>query len=132
MSLPTVHGHLYIHTDTASFRADWLSVNDVGRVTTWMNQRGWNAGVVPGSSKGIVPDWISRGATHGGMNTPGAGANIKFGRIYGSGRLDYTWFESDGRGKLAVNVWQNTGGGGTLLKGKELLPFVRDAKLTNL
>lgn len=90
------------------FRSDWMWIGDHGDVDTWINQRGWGTG--------IVPDWTHSGITHAGQATSGVRKQIKFGRIYGSGRLDYIYFQkvSDG---YEMHVWQNTGGGGTRRKG---------------
>lgn len=89
------------------FRSDYLYVGDNGNVETWINSRGWG--------NGIVPDWRSAGITHAGQGDTGIRGNIKFGRIYGSGRLDYIYLHKDDTG-YDVRVWQNTGGGGTRRK----------------
>jgi hypothetical protein len=85
----------------------WIS--DTGSVDTYINQRGWGSG--------IVPNWIHPGITHAGMGVAGAGPRIRFGRVYGSGRLDYVYLKANGD-KLDVHIFENKGGGGTKLKGK--------------
>jgi len=91
-----------------------MSIGDAGQIDTWINQRGWGSG-------GITPNWINAGTTHVGVNTAGAGARIKLGRVYGTGRLDYVWMRSSSQaGKIDLNVWENTGGGGKLLRGEAI------------
>ncbi|KAL5083333.1 hypothetical protein Trisim1_001784 [Trichoderma cf. simile WF8] len=90
------------------FRDDWMWVGDQGDVDTWINQRG--------SGAGIVPNWSASGITHAGMNTPGVREQIKFGRIYGSGRRDYIYFQEEDT-YYDMLVWENQGAGGTKLKG---------------
>ncbi|KAH8887189.1 hypothetical protein GQ53DRAFT_874237 [Thozetella sp. PMI_491] len=89
------------------FRSDFLYVGDQGQVETWINSRGWGSG--------IVPDWRLVGTTHGGMGTPGIRDQIKFARIYGSGRLDYVYLKEESTYFDAI-VYENTGGGGTRRK----------------
>jgi hypothetical protein len=55
-------------------------LDDTGKVTTYINQRG--------QTKGLVPFWDSVGVTHGGMGETGARSQIRFARLYGSGRHD--------------------------------------------
>ncbi|KAK8001952.1 hypothetical protein PG991_014174 [Apiospora marii] len=86
-------------------RADWMYIGDQGQIESWINQRGWGAG--------IVPDWASAGQTHGGV---GRGSEIRLGRVYGSGRLDYIWMKPAGGDKIEVTVYQNLGEGGTRRK----------------
>lgn len=62
-----------------------------------------------------VPDWQSVGITHAGQGDTGITGNIKFGRIYGSKRLDYIYLKESGD-HYEVRVWENTGGGGTKRK----------------
>lgn len=58
-------------------------MDENGRVTTWINQRG--------SDKGMVPRWLEAGVTHLGMGT-NIGSDrhqVVFGRIFGdNGRAD--------------------------------------------
>nr|UMZ45337.1 hypothetical protein [Paramyrothecium sp.] len=89
------------------FRTDYLYVGDKGEVDTWINSRGWGSG--------IVPDWRSAGRTHAGLGTSGIRDQIKFARIYGSGRLDYIYLKEEA-GHYDVLVWENTGSGGTRRK----------------
>jgi hypothetical protein len=91
-----------------SFRADWLYIDDTGAVDTWINQRGWGTG--------IVPNWIHPGVTAPGMKVPGVQGQIKFGRIYGSGLLDYVYLVNT-TNTWDAYVWENTGSGGTKVKG---------------
>ncbi|GFP57140.1 multidomain esterase [Trichoderma asperellum] len=90
------------------FRDDWMWVGDQGDVDTWINQRG--------SGAGIVPYWSASGITHLGMNTLGVREKIKFGRIYGSGRLDYIYLKEEDS-YYDMLVWENQGAGGTKRKG---------------
>lgn len=62
-----------------------------------------------------MPEWRSSGITHEGQPQTGIQKNIKFGRIYGSGRLDYIYIKNEST-YYDVRVWQNTGGGGTKRK----------------
>jgi hypothetical protein len=50
------------------------------------------------------------------MGVAGVRDNIKFGRIYGSGRLDYVYFKNVSDG-YEMHTWQNNGAGGTKRKG---------------
>lgn len=53
--------------------------------------------------------------THSGQTDTGIQGNIKFGRIFGSGRLDYIYLKEDKTG-YDVIVWENKGSGGTKRK----------------
>ncbi|KFY47243.1 hypothetical protein V494_00086 [Pseudogymnoascus sp. VKM F-4513 (FW-928)] len=90
------------------FRSDWLWLDDTGKVTTYINQRGQTAG--------LIPNWDSVGVTHGGMGEEGARSQIRFARVYGSGRADYVYIKcltvEDGRCNYEVRAWENTGKGG--------------------
>ncbi|KAK4450304.1 integrin alpha N-terminal [Podospora aff. communis PSN243] len=86
------------------FRADYLYVGDQGQVETWTNTR-WN-------HPSILPQWRLAGTTHVGMGVPGIRDRIKFGRIYGSGRLDYIYIEEKST-YFDVKIWENQGSGGT-------------------
>lgn len=90
------------------FRSDVMFVGDNGNVETWINRR------TRGS--GIVPDWVSAGITHLGQGESGIRGNIKFGKIYGSNRLDYIYIKEE-RDWFDVRVWENRGSGGTKQKG---------------
>lgn len=50
------------------------------------------------------------------MNTAGVRDQIKFGRIYGSGKLDYLYIQEEDDW-YDVHAWENTGHGGTKRKG---------------
>ncbi|KNG81650.1 hypothetical protein ANOM_009765 [Aspergillus nomiae NRRL 13137] len=95
------------------FRSDWLWLDDKGKVTTYINNRG--------TGKNLIPDWREAGVTHAGMGVNGAKNRIKFGRVYAGGGADYTWIESvkqtNGDWKHYAHVYKNTGHGGTKLKG---------------
>lgn len=71
-----------------------------------------------------MPYWSASGITHLGMNTPGVREKIKFGRIYGSGRLDYIYLKEEDS-YYDMLVWENQGAGGTKRKGLEwsVIPF---------
>ncbi|TGJ79062.1 hypothetical protein E0Z10_g9703 [Xylaria hypoxylon] len=90
------------------YRADFLYIGDNGNVDTWVNQRG--------HGRGIVPEWRSAGRTHAGQADTGIQSNIKFGRIYGSGRLDYIYLK-EVDDWYDVHVFENKGTGGTKRKG---------------
>ncbi|CVL03596.1 related to acetylxylan esterase [Fusarium proliferatum] len=89
------------------FRSDVMFIGDHGQVSTWINNRG--------SGSGIVPKWRSAGQTHAGEAVSGIQDSIKFGRIYGSNRLDYIFLKEE-KDHFDVVVWQNQGAGGTKLK----------------
>ncbi|SPO03558.1 uncharacterized protein DNG_06241 [Cephalotrichum gorgonifer] len=96
------------------FRADWLWVDNTGRITTWINQRG--------SDKSLVPSWREAGVTHGGMSREVGRDNILFARLYDSGRPDYILqtpypFWSDDLIVYQLEAWQNLGSGGKHQKG---------------
>jgi hypothetical protein len=98
------------------FRSDWLWVDDTGKVTTYINNRGTGKG-------SLVPDWVSAGVTHAGMGVAGARDRVKFGNVYASNGADYLYVESvESASNTSVydnyaHVWKNTGYGGTTLKG---------------
>ncbi|KAH7417851.1 carbohydrate esterase family 3 protein [Cadophora sp. MPI-SDFR-AT-0126] len=89
------------------FRSDYMYIGDHGQVDTWINNRGWGGG--------IVPDWRSAGQTHPGQTDVGIQDRIKFGRIYGSNRLDYIYLKESDK-QFDVVVWENMGSGGTKRK----------------
>ncbi|XEU97574.1 hypothetical protein FSHL1_002860 [Fusarium sambucinum] len=89
------------------FRSDVMYIGDNGNVKTWINNRG--------TGKGIVPNWRSAGITHAGQSSSGNQDKIKFGRIYGSNRLDYILLKEQ-KDTYDVLVWENKGQGGTKLK----------------
>lgn len=88
-------------------RADFLYIGNNGNVNTIINQRGWGTG--------IQPDWIPVGITHQGQADVNIARNIKFGRIFGSGKLDYIYLKEE-KDYYDVRVWENTGDGGTRRK----------------
>jgi hypothetical protein len=89
------------------YRSDVSRVGNNGNVETWINRRG--------RTSGIVPDWVSVGITHEGQPAVNIRDNIKFGRIYGSNRLDYIYIKEEDD-YFDVLVWENKGSGGTKLK----------------
>ena len=84
-----------------------MYVGNNGNVNTIINQRGWGIG--------IMPDWIAAGITHQGQAETNIRKNIKFGRIYGGGKLDYIYLKEE-KEYYDVRVWKNTGSGGTRRK----------------
>ncbi|GAB1206268.1 hypothetical protein APSETT445_004953 [Aspergillus pseudonomiae] len=95
------------------FRADWLWLDEEGKVTTYINQRGTGKG-------SLAPDWRRIGVTHAGMGVKGARDRIKFGQVYAKGGADYVWIESLQNADTYnhyTTVWKNIGSGGTTLKG---------------
>jgi len=89
------------------YRSDILLVSQNGSVETWTNQRG--------RGKGIVPEWVSSGITHLGMPDSAILEKIKFGRIYGSNRVDYIYLKEN-HDYFDMLVYENKGVGGTKLK----------------
>ncbi|KAL4934909.1 hypothetical protein BDV06DRAFT_229313 [Aspergillus oleicola] len=103
------------------FRSDWLWLDETGKVTTYINNRGTGKG-------SLAPDWVSVGVTHAGMQVKGAKDRVKFGRVYTADRkgADYVYIKSQQLGPSTggaplydhyLYVWKNTGSGGTRLKG---------------
>ena len=92
------------------YRSDIMIVGNNGNVQTWTNSRS--------RGSGIVPSWSSSGITHEGV-VSGAqqyvNHQIKFGKIYGSNRLDYIYIRREGD-DYDVVVYENKGSGGTKLK----------------
>ncbi|ROT40793.1 hypothetical protein SODALDRAFT_105063 [Sodiomyces alkalinus F11] len=96
-------------------RSDWTWMDEHGRVTTWINQRG--------SDKGMIPRWLDAGVTHQGMGT-NIGIDrhqIAFGRIFGdNGRADYIhYWESCTLSYCSRRFvpYENLGSGGKFQKG---------------
>lgn len=100
-------GKIFCGDINGDFRADLLVIGSTGGVDTWINRRT--------RGKGIVPEWTSAGRTHAGMSTPQIQEQIKFGKIYGSGKLDYIYLKQEDDW-FDVRVWENTGSGGTRRK----------------
>ena len=100
-------GNLRLGDINGDYRSDILLVGNNGSVETWTNQRG--------RGKGIVPEWVSSGITHLGMPESGILDNIKFGKIYGSNRLDYIYLKEK-EDYFDMLVYENKGSGGTKLK----------------
>lgn len=89
-----------------------MYIGDNGNVETWINQRGWGSG--------MVPYWTHIGITHAGQGIPGVQSLIKFGRLYGSGSLDYVYLKNE-TDRFEAIVYENKGSGGTRMKGKSML-----------
>jgi hypothetical protein len=102
---------LYYFGDiNGDYRSDILRIGNNGNVETFINRRGRGGG--------IVPDWVSAGITHQGQpvgELQNIRGNIKFGKIYGSNRLDYIYIKEE-KDYFDVLVWENKGSGGTKLK----------------
>lgn len=94
-------------------RSDWLWVDNTGKVTTYINQRGYD--------KSLVPLWLEAGVTHQGMGTTVGREKIHFGRIYGYSRRDYARRTATDLGddvwQYGMEVYKNTGVGGKHQKG---------------
>lgn len=64
--------------DSCSGRSDWLWLDDRGRTTTWINNRG--------SGQGMIPRWAEIGQTHD-MDIDRSIVDdrraVQFGRIFG-------------------------------------------------
>jgi len=80
-------------------------VNANAQVTTWINQRGFGSG-------SLVPAWSSSGVTHGGQSSPSR-PKLSWARVWGTQKYDYI-ISSDAATSVS---WENTGVGGTTLKG---------------
>lgn len=66
-----------------SGRADWVWLDEKGKSTIYINQRG--------SDKSLIPHWVKSASSHGGgftLDDGGTREDIQFGRVYGSGRAD--------------------------------------------
>ncbi|PVH86852.1 carbohydrate esterase family 3 protein [Cadophora sp. DSE1049] len=86
---------------------DLLYVNENGRVETFINMRGLNAG--------LGPVWKFIGVTHAGASSP---VNVTFGRIMGTGRADYaTISDNPTTGNVYATINKNMGKGGTAVRG---------------
>lgn len=85
-----------------------MYIGTQGNIDTWINQRGWE--------KGIRPSWHNAGTTHPGLGKTINPNNIRFGRIFGSGRLDYIYIKEEDA-HFDAHVWENKGNGGTKRKG---------------
>jgi hypothetical protein len=101
------HSGIILTDLNGDFRDDFLFIGNNGNVQSWMNMRGWGAG--------IVPDWTSAGLTHPGQGESNVARNIKFGRIFGSGRRDYIYLKEE-KTYFDVYVWENLSGGSTKRK----------------
>ncbi|KAI1076427.1 SGNH hydrolase-type esterase domain-containing protein [Whalleya microplaca] len=84
-------------------RADVLSVDDTGKVTTWVN--------TVSSKDTLLPEWQDAGVTHQGMKVSGSRDKVKFGRVFSGGLPDYNYFESEKDGdnyNNYIHTWKNT------------------------
>ena len=104
---PKVRNSYVLGDINGDYRADILEIGQNGNVKTTINRRG--------RGSGIVPDWVSVGITHEGRPETGIQNNIKFGKIYGSNRLDYIYIKKE-KDHYDMLVWENKGSGGTKLK----------------
>ncbi|KAK4200109.1 family 3 putative carbohydrate esterase [Triangularia verruculosa] len=86
------------------FRSDYMRIGENGNILAFINS---------GMGQNNTPEWRDAGIiTQGGLGVMPPEL-IKFGRIYGSSKLDYIYLD-DNRGSLEVHAWQNTGRGGTV------------------
>ncbi|KPM38628.1 hypothetical protein AK830_g7923 [Neonectria ditissima] len=98
-------------------RSDWVWIGTKGETTIYINKRGVGTG--------MVPYWEKAAASHPGMgeDTGETRYNVQFGRIYGNGFRDYSWFkksECKPICKAEVLTWENRamdGHGGRWQKG---------------
>ncbi|KFX87900.1 hypothetical protein V490_07963 [Pseudogymnoascus sp. VKM F-3557] len=100
-------------------RDDWIWMDTKGKVTTYINQRGGN--------KGMIPKWLPAGVTHVGMGVDigDKREHVTFGRIFGdNGRQDYVHWDIDNCDILAGGpclawwiAYENQGSGGKYQKG---------------
>lgn len=122
-SMPDIEGVRLIDIN-GDFRADWVYVYPDGHSRIFVNQRG-----TIDDGPGLKPAWIEATAAHAGF--PGfpnmSRDNSKFGRIFSSGRADYVRVvetpiggangSDTERYEYSFEMYQNTGSGGTELKG---------------
>ncbi|KAK4177572.1 family 3 putative carbohydrate esterase [Triangularia setosa] len=86
------------------FRSDYMRIGENGNILAFINS---------GMGRNNAPEWRDAGIiTQGGLGVMPPDL-IKFGRIFGSSKLDYIYLDENG-GNYDVNVWQNTGKGGTV------------------
>jgi hypothetical protein len=104
---PNIRPFYHCGDINGDYRADLLEIGQNGNVKTTINHRG--------RGSGIVPDWVSVGVTHEGQPETTIRNNIKFGKIYGSNRLDYIYIKKE-KDYYDMKVWENKGSGGTRLK----------------
>lgn len=99
-------------------------MDDKGQVSTYINQRGCD--------KGLVPDWQDAGVTHAGMGVSGARADVYFSHVYDAKfKSNYVYITHNDYGKYSVGLWKNVGTGGTYLKGAFPLNFGQEGTSTN-
>ncbi|KAK0665755.1 family 3 putative carbohydrate esterase [Cercophora samala] len=84
------------------FRSDYMRVGENGNILAFINS---------GIGSNNAPEWRDAGIiTQGGLGIMPPEL-IKFGRIFGSSKLDYIYLDENG-GNFDVHAWQNTGNGG--------------------
>ncbi|KAF5671674.1 carbohydrate esterase family 3 [Fusarium heterosporum] len=81
-------------------RSDWVWIGKSGETTIYINKRG--------KGTGLIPYWEKAAKSHPGMgeDTGETRWNVQFGRIYGNGFRDYSFFKKSGS-KGEVRVWEN-------------------------
>ncbi|KAF2115103.1 SGNH hydrolase-type esterase domain-containing protein [Lophiotrema nucula] len=106
------------------FKADWVYVYPDGHTRIFVNQRGTKA-----DGPGIKPVWRESSGAHPAPVRGDSPLNrdfIKFGRVWATGKADYIRVHESSApvGSFPYNVynytfevWQNTGIGGTKLRG---------------
>ncbi|KAK0723650.1 SGNH hydrolase-type esterase domain-containing protein [Apiosordaria backusii] len=86
------------------FRSDYMRIGENGNVLAFINS---------GMDQNNVPEWRDAGViTQGGLGVIPRDL-VKFGRIYGSGKLDYIYLDENA-GSFDFHAWRNTGKGGTV------------------
>ncbi|KAK4902064.1 hypothetical protein LTR27_000966 [Elasticomyces elasticus] len=104
-------GAFFFGDVNGDYRQDFIRITDQETMEIFTNHRG--------RGKGIVPEWVSSGAIPVGRKGLGEFEGqwdvIKFGRIYGSNRVDYILIREE-EDYYDVLVWENKGVGGTKLK----------------
>lgn len=95
-------GRVVLGDINGDFRSDYLRIGENGNILAFINS---------GMGSNNAPEWRDAGIiTQGGLGIMPPEL-IKFGRVFGSSKLDYIYLDENG-GNFEVHAWQNTGKGG--------------------
>ncbi|KAF2114469.1 SGNH hydrolase-type esterase domain-containing protein [Lophiotrema nucula] len=104
------------------FRADWVYVFPDGHTRIFINHRGTKT-----DGGGLKPAWVEASSAHPAFSSAGKAIDldhIKFGRVFGTGKQDFVWVrelatkvDDEILFSYFFEVYQNTGTGGTRLRG---------------